>query len=243
MGLWQASWGATGAYNLLGGAESYLLVWWRWLSVREKFRHAVWWQVGLCSHPVCCLASQLWWVGPGFSKMAASGRAHTSVYSLETPPPRSGPHIEPQPPSASPGDPPRPTGRFDPDCYRVSAFPWVPVHMKAFVCPYRMESLFTPSWGASALKPWCPSTQMLQGILLPMPKPQAGETDMGFRSLTPVGEPLWYSYFPVYMSPTSGYEIVKVPLLPSLCGLFFVFWCRFSFLVVFSLFCWWLFSS
>ena len=33
-------------------------------------------------------------------------------------------------------------------------------------------------------------SQMLWGFLLPMPDPQAWETDVGLRTLTPVGEPL-----------------------------------------------------
>ena len=31
-----------------------------------------------------------------------------------------------------------------------------------------------------------------------MPDPEAGVPDMGFTTLTPVGEPLEYNYFPVY---------------------------------------------
>ena len=43
--------------------------------------------------------------------------------------------------------------------------------------------------------------QILLMFLLQMPDPQAGETDMGFGTLTPVGEPLFYSYFSVYGLP------------------------------------------
>ena len=36
---------------------------------------------------------------------------------------------------------------------------------------------------------------MLWGLFFPIPDPQAGEPDLQFRILTPVGEPLQYSYF------------------------------------------------
>ena len=55
------------------------------------------------------------------------------------------PHNEPQSPSVFPGDPPRNPGRCDPDSYGVSALPWDPVCMKAWVCLSRMESPFPPS--------------------------------------------------------------------------------------------------
>ena len=45
-------------------------------------------------------------------------------------------------------------------------------------------------------------SQMLWGLLLPMPGPQAGEPNVELRTLTPVGEPLWYNYFPVCGSLT-----------------------------------------
>ena len=43
---------------------------------------------------------------------------------------------------------------------------------------------------------------MLQGLLLPTPDLQAGERDMGFGTLTPVGELLQCSYFPACELPT-----------------------------------------
>ena len=45
-------------------------------------------------------------------------------------------------------------------------------------------------------------SQMLWGLLLSLPDPQAGEPDVGLRTLTPVREPLWYNCFPVCGSPT-----------------------------------------
>ena len=44
--------------------------------------------------------------------------------------------------------------------------------------------------------------QMLQGILLPMPDPQVWDPNVEVQTLTPVGEPLQGSYFPVCGSPT-----------------------------------------
>ena len=35
-----------------------------------------------------------------------------------------------------------------------------------------------------------------------MPDPQARQPDVGLRTLSPVGEPLQYNYFPVCGSPT-----------------------------------------
>ena len=46
--------------------------------------------------------------------------------------------------------------------------------------------------------------QILWGHLLPMPYSQAGEADMRFRTLIPVGELLQYSYFPICGPPTHG---------------------------------------
>ena len=45
-------------------------------------------------------------------------------------------------------------------------------------------------------------SKILWGLLLQFPDPQAGYPDMGLRTFTPVGELLWYNYFPVCGSPT-----------------------------------------
>ena len=58
---------------------------------------------------------------------------------------------------------------------------------------------FPQSHGVPAVKPCWPSDQMLWGLLLPMPDPQA---DVGLRTLTRVGEPLQNNYSPVYESLT-----------------------------------------
>ena len=45
---------------------------------------------------------------------------------------------------------------------------------------------------------------MLWGLLFPVLDPWAEEHDVRIRTLTPVGEPLQYNYFPVCGSPTPG---------------------------------------
>ena len=90
------------------------------------------------------------------------------------------PHNEPQPQPIFPGYPPRLAGRCDTDSYGVSALPWDLVHMKAYVHPPKVECLL----------PQVLLGQMLQGILLPMPDLQSHSSDVGLRSLTPIGEPL-----------------------------------------------------
>ena len=85
-------------------------------------------------------------------------------------------------------------------------------HVQLFVTPWTMapgssvhgilqtrvlEWVSTPSSRPTSLQ-----SQMLWGLLLPMPGPQAGEPNGGLRTLTPVWEPLWYNCFPVCGSPT-----------------------------------------
>ena len=45
------------------------------------------------------------------------------------------PHSEPQPHPASPGNPPRPAAKSDPQFYGVPALPSDPVHMKLCIHP------------------------------------------------------------------------------------------------------------
>ena len=72
------------------------------------------------------------------------------------------PYSEPQPAPASPGDPPRPTGRCGPSSYGVTALPWVPVHMKTCVRSPRVEYLFSPVlWSSSTQAPLAFKTNAL----------------------------------------------------------------------------------
>ena len=55
--------------------------------------------------------------------------------------------LSPQPATANPclpGDRPRPAGGSGPGSYEVTALPWALVHMKPWVSPPRVESLFPP---------------------------------------------------------------------------------------------------
>lgn len=62
-----------------------------------------------------------------------------------------------------------------------------------------------------------------------MPNPQAGKHDVGLRTITRIIVPLQYNCFSVYEVAMGFAYIMKVLLLPSHCGFFFVFRCRISF--------------
>ena len=72
------------------------------------------------------------------------------------------PHSEPQLTPTFPGDPPRLTGRSDPDSYGIPAFSWNPMHMRACVHPPRVESLFSP-----VLKRSCIQTLLVYNAKFP----------------------------------------------------------------------------
>ena len=151
--------------------------------------------VGLCSHPVGGSAWGVSALEPGLNaKLVTSGSAHSNEYSLGPLPPVSFSHSETQPLSASSG---LLKGRPGPCSYGVTPLPWVPVHVKPLGHPPVVESLSHPVlWSACTQAHW-PQSQMFWRLLLPMPRPQAGEPDLGLKTLTPMGEPLWYNYFPV----------------------------------------------
>ena len=158
----------------------------------------------------------------------------------------SSPRNEPRSPPVFSGDSPRIAVRSHPDSYGVSAFPWDPVHMNVCVHLSRMGSLFHPSHGAPAHKPHWPLKPNALGLFLLVPVPQGCRPLVGLRTLTPIGESLWHSYFPVCRPPTWQvwgclYCIIAPPI--SWRGLLFVFWSRISFLIVYSLFGQRLFSS
>ena len=112
------------------------------------------------------------------------------------------PQSREQPPLAFPGDPLRPVGKSDPDSYRVPALPWDLVHMKPCVHSPVVESLCAPVHWTSCTQ--CPvelQCQILWGSSSQCQTPSLWNL-LVFRSLTPVVEPLLYSYFPVCGSPT-----------------------------------------
>ena len=136
------------------------------------------------------------------------------------------PHNETQISPVSPGDPPSSTVRSDPDSYGVSALPWNPVHMKACVNFFRNGVSISPSpVELLHTSPAGLQSQVLLGLLLPVPDPEEWEPDMGLRTLTPAGESLWYSYFPVCWLPTWWlwgclYHVIAPPTIlmwPPLC--------------------------
>ena len=215
------------------------------------------WWVGLCSYPTGCLAWGIqalepvgWWEGPCLdAKMATSVRVHTDQYPLGPLLPVSLPHPTPNEPQltpASPGDPPRLVGRSSPSSYGGTALCWVPVYMKTCARPPRVQSLFPPVLWSSctqaprAFKAKCSggSSSWCQTLML-------GSLTWG-SGLSFLCENLCdIIIFQFVGHPPDGYRIyvAKAPLLPSLCGFFFVFEYKISFLVDASLFCWWLVSS
>ena len=142
-------------------------------------------------------------------------------------------------PPASTEDHPIPTGSYDPDSYEVTAFsPSLGVH-EILCVPSKSRVSVSPSlveflWSNPANL----QGHMLWG-LLSLPDSQAGEPDVGLRILTPVREPLWYNYFPVWGCPLSEYGIwfyQWLCLLYHLIVVAFVFGCRISLLIGSSVF-------
>ena len=70
----------------------------------------------------------------------------------------------------------------------------VPFKNGVSVSPSPMELLCT--------SPTSLQCQILRGLFFPMPDPQTWGFDVGLRILTPIGESLWYSYFPFCGLPT-----------------------------------------
>ena len=126
-----------------------------------------------------------------------------------------------------PGDIPRTTGRSDQDSYGVSALSWDSGHTKASVPLPRVETLFPPVTWSSCAQALLALCQVIWRLLPSIPELQAGETDLGLGTLTPMGEPLWYSYFP-FWGPLTQWEwhcLYAVSIWPPLfyleCGVFF----------------------
>ena len=87
-----------------------------------------------------------------------------------------------------PGCPPRTAVSFDPDSYGDLALPWDPVEVKFCVCLLRMGSPFPPvPWSSYAQAPLAFNARC---TFLPVPDPHTWESDVGLRTLTPIGESL-----------------------------------------------------
>ena len=88
--------------------------------------------------------------------------------------------------------------------------------------PFKSGVSVSPSpVGLLKLRPMGLQSEVLWGLIFLVQNPQAGETDGGLRALTPVGEPLQSSYFPVCGSPQDPGSVTlddvpSLPLLPLL---------------------------
>ena len=170
------------------------------------FRQPIYLWVGLWSHLDFCLA----W---SFSALMGGARFSQNGHLQENAcwwifprafPPMLFPHHKAQSAPVFPGDPPRTAVWSDLDSYGDFAFPWDTVHVNICVHISRMGSLFPPvPWSSCAQDPGL-QCQMLWGLFLPVPGPQAWGFDVRLRPLTPVGESLWYSYFPVCVTSHLG---------------------------------------
>ena len=108
------------------------------------------------------------------------------------------PHSEPQSSPTSQGDPPRLTDRSGLGSNGVIALHCLLVHVKTCVYPPRMEFLFPPVlWSSCIEAPLAFKIKCSVGSSSRYQILQTGEPNMGLRTLTPVGESLWYNYFPV----------------------------------------------
>ena len=66
------------------------------------------------------------------------------------------------------------------------------------------------------LNPTGLQSQILWGLLLQLPDPQATKPYVGLRTFTPLGELLWYNYFPVCGLPTwHAWDLLLSRLCPS----------------------------
>ena len=177
-------------------------------------------------------ASQCWWVGPDFTHLATFRGTHIDEYSLELclqcpsliiihSHPLYSHEILQELQSGLTQIPKEPLL-----CPRTQCT-W------KFVWTFQDWGLYFPqSLGGPVHKRHWPSMPDALGVLSPSPYPHTWGFDVELRTLTPIDESLWYSYFSVCGLPTwqvwgSLYHII-VPLT-SWCGLLFVFWSRISF--------------
>ena len=163
-------------------------------------------------------ASQHWWLGPHFSKMFTSRGTYNDDYSRD---------FCLQCPSSTT----RPvTPCFPRRSSKNGSEVWLRFLWRLFFAlgPSACEILCVPFKNGVSISP-SPTLllhtshtglqcQMAWRFLLPMLDPQAWWPDTGLRTLTHVGESLWYSYFPVCGLPTqwvwgSLYHIVNPPTI------------------------------
>ena len=146
------------------------------------------------------------------------------------------------------GDPPRPVDRSDWGSCKITAFSLGPGTNESLrVCALQEWSFcFSQPCGVPVIKPHWLSKPSALGAPLPSARTTERGALHGALNPPPLGEPLWYNYFPVWVVHLLSMRfdcIVNAPLLPSCCGFFFVFGCRASLLGGLSLFGRRLFSS
>ena len=153
-------------------------------------------------------------------KKAASSRAHISEYSPVLLPPL---FLSPQWATAipwrsfTPGGTPKPEGRSGPGSYEVTAFP-CPVHMRPCLLPSKSVVCLSPVKCLGSRSTGIQSQILCWGFLLPVPDAQTGDSDVELRTVTPMGEPLWYNYF-LFLAGMGFDYTTKVPLLLPCCSL------------------------
>ena len=177
------------------------------LCVQEDFKQFI---------PACWLLSlrhPSTWVGPGLSEK-------TPPRGLTLVPPLS---LSPQWTTAAPCLCRRPssTGR-----YAGPSLLWGHCFFPLDLCI--LEILCAPSKSGVSISPspveflWSNpdelQNQIFWGFLLPLPDPQVGKPDVGFRTFTPLGELQWYNYFLVCGLPAwCVWDLISSLLCPSYC--------------------------
>lgn len=87
-------------------------------------------------------------------------------------------------PPASPRGALRPAERSDHAPVKLLLLPWLLVHMRVCVFPLKVKSLFLlVLWGFCSQDPTGLQSQMLWEIVFLLLNPQAGEPDLGLRTL------------------------------------------------------------
>ena len=130
---------------------------------------------------------------------------------------------EPEPSRASVRDPPLLPGRLAPSLLSHCFLPWVPV-CETLCVPSMSRVCFPQLCRITLVKPHLSSKPYSLRAPSPVTGPPGWDPDMGLRTFPPVGDPLWYNYFPVRRSPTwHVWDLILwwlCPLLANHCGFF-----------------------
>ena len=138
-------------------------------------------------------------------------------------------------PCTSAGDCQILTGRSGPVSYEVTTFVLGSWYVWDLVCtppPPTVEFQLPPVlWNSSDQTPLAFKARFSGGFPSYCQTLRLGN----LMWVTPIGEFLWYNYFPICGLPTRQVQDLIVPFLPSCCSFLFVFECRVSFLLDFSI--------